>query len=227
MNKTVELVNEWAAFESNYPNGSVEDFCRHYLINKRVEATEEKGNMVGGMVPPDRTILLMKLLGRITRLFLMYAETAKDKTQLKQFEDFNMLNTTFHLGNARKTEVIYNSLNELSTGIDNLNRLKKMGYITETDDLDDKRSKRISITPKGREVLFKCYDVFGRVNKMLLNDMPREDIFLCIQLLKNVEIKFSGMWQQHKGKDFEDIYKEIMCDDANGVVYEDGADDTK
>lgn len=227
MNKTVELVNEWAAFESNYPNGSIEDFCRHYLINKQVESTEDNANMVGGVVPPDNTILLMKLMGRITRLFLMYAETAKDKTQLKQFEDFNMLNTTFHLGNGRKTEVIYSALSELSTGIDNLNRLKKMGYIAEKDDPEDKRSKRISITPKGRTVLFKCYDVFGRVNKMLLKDMPQDDIALCIQLLKDVEIKFSGMWQQHKGKDFEDIYKEIMGDDASGAGCEDDSEALK
>jgi len=29
---------------------------------------------------------------------------------------------------------------------------------------------------------------------------------LCTQLLKNVEIKFAAVWQQHKGDGFEEIY---------------------
>lgn len=209
MNKTVELVNEWARFEENHPDGSVEDFCRYYLINKRESPSTSE--LFGGMMPPpNKPILLMKLIGRITRLFLMYAETAREKTILKQFEDFNVLNTINHLGEPRKTEAIYHSLNELSTGIDILNRLRELEYITEKDDPTDKRSKRVSLTFKGREVLHSCYGVFGRVNEMMLKDMSTDDINLCVQLLKGIEIKFAGLWQQHKGKDFEEIYKEIM-----------------
>jgi DNA-binding MarR family transcriptional regulator len=213
MNKTVELVNEWAKFEEKHPDGSIEDFCRYHLISKRVGKVDET-QLAGKTLAIEKPILLMRTLGRIVRLFLMYAENAKDKTQLKQFEDFNILNATFHLGEPRKTEVIYESLIELSTGIDILNRLKDLGYIDEKDDPTDKRSKRVSITPLGKDVLFKCYDVFGRVNVMMLKDLAREDIFLCILLLKNVETKFAGLWQQHKGKDFEDIYTEIMGQNA-------------
>lgn len=35
MNKTVELVTEWGAFEERHPGADIGDFCRHYLISQR------------------------------------------------------------------------------------------------------------------------------------------------------------------------------------------------
>jgi hypothetical protein len=49
MNQTVELVNKWGEFEKKYPNGNVEDFCRHYLAHQKQKKI--KGTLVGGVVP--------------------------------------------------------------------------------------------------------------------------------------------------------------------------------
>jgi len=211
MNKTVELVNEWGQFEEKHPNGSIEDFCRYYLIKEREK--QNMGKMTGGkLLPPSKKILLMRIMGRITKLFISYANSAMDGLGITQFEDFNFLNTIYHLKEPRKTEVIYETINELSTGVDTLNRLKKLGYITEKNDPQDKRSKRVSLTAKGEKVLFKCYNVFGRMNDMMMKDITLDDVYLCIQLLKGVEIKYSALLQQHKGKPFEEVYREIMGD---------------
>jgi hypothetical protein len=45
-----------------------------------------------------------------------------------------------------------------------------------------------------------------------MSDLADDDKELCIQLLKNVEIKFSALWQKQKGKEFSEIYKELMKD---------------
>jgi hypothetical protein len=47
------------------------------------------------------------------------------------------------------------------------------------------------------------------VAKMMTNDLTEDDKELCIQLLKNIEIKFSALWQQHKGKPFDEVYKSV------------------
>jgi len=105
--------------------------------------------------------------------------------------------------------VIYHTLNELSTGLNLLANLKKLGYITEHDDPEDKRSKRLQLTPKGEKVLHECYLRFMRVPEMLFMEMTTQDIEVCVQLLKNVDIKFSALWQLHKGKPFEQVYEAI------------------
>lgn len=45
---------------------------------------------------------------------------------------------------------------------------------------------------------------------MLMNDLSDDDKQLCIQLLKNVEIKFSALWPKHKGRGFDEIFDEVV-----------------
>ena len=208
MNTTVKLVNQWAEFEQIHPEGSIEDFCRHYLARQQQKKT--KGTLVGGVVPQLADGLLLKIIGRISKLNMAYANMALKGTDLNQIEEFGILQAIKKEKNPKKTEVIYANLFELSSGTDMLNRMKKRGLIKEYADKEDKRSKRIELTAKGEQV---SKDSITRIEKnaiMIMSGLTADDKDLCIQLLKNVEIKFSALWQKHKGKEFEEIYKEIM-----------------
>jgi DNA-binding MarR family transcriptional regulator len=208
MERTVALVNEWAAFAAKHPNASIEDFCRYYLIHKRER--ENQGELVAGILPPRQDVLLTKIMDRISKLLILYADSAIEGVGLKHFEEFYFLNAAFALHEPRKTEVIYATLYELSTGIDIINRLKKRDLLMEVDDPDDKRSKRIRITPAGKRVLFACYEKLTQLNDIFFHEMAEDDILLCIQLLKHIEIKFTALWPQHKGKPFPEVYESVV-----------------
>lgn len=136
----------------------------------------------------------MKIIGRISKLNMAYANLALKGTALNQIEEFGILHTIKKEKNPKKSEVIYANLFELSSGTDMLNRLRKSRLIKEYNDREDKRSKRIE-----------------KNTMLLLGDLADQDKQLCTQLLKNVEIKFSGLWQKHKGKNFDDIYQELAA----------------
>src|SRR5260221_10614168 len=206
MNKTIELVNSWGAFEQKHPKGTIEDFCRHYLAHQLQK--ESKGVLVGGVVPAVTDGLLLKIIGRISKLNMNYANLALEGTGLNQIEEFGMLATIKYEANPKKTEVIYANLFELSSGTDMLTRMKKRGLINEYDDTEDKRSKRLELTTKGEKAVDVCKGKIVRNAAMLMNDLTDDDKQLCIQLLKNVEIKFSALWQKHKGREFDEIFKE-------------------
>jgi len=112
----------------------------------------------------------------------------------------------------RKSEVIYATIYELSTGSDLLNRLREKGYIMEVPDPADRRSKRVKITAKGEKILQHAYKRMGQLVKMMLRDMDEEEVLLCIQLLKDVEIKFSERWPEDKGRSFDEIYTSVMSE---------------
>jgi DNA-binding MarR family transcriptional regulator len=208
--KTIELVNLWGEFAEKQPSGSIEDFCRHYLAHRRRD--ESKGVLVGGVVPAVADGLLLKIIGRISKLNMNYANLALEGTGLNQIEEFGMLGTIRQEKNPKKTEVIYANLLELSSGTDMLNRMKKRGLIQEYNDTGDKRSKRIKLTPKGEKAINSCKEKILKNALMLMNDLSDDDKQLCIQLLKNVEIKFSSLWQKHKGRKFEEIFREVMAE---------------
>jgi len=208
MNKTVELVVEWGAFEKRFPNGSVEEFCRHYLARQKGQTV--KGKMVGGVVPPFNDGLLLKIIGRITKLNIAYANMALKETEVNQLEEFGMLATIAQEVNPRKTDIIYSNLFELSSGTDMLGRLKKRGLIRESNDKEDKRAKRVELTAKGQKVTALCYERITRNARMLIHDLSDDDKELAVHVLKGIEIKFSALWPRHKGRSFDDVYKEIM-----------------
>ena len=215
MNKTIELVNQWGAFEQKHPKGSVEDFCRYYLAHQQ---RKTKGTLVGGVVPSFNEGLLLKIIGRISKLNMAYANVALKGTGLNQIEEFGILQTIRKEKNPKKTEVIYANLFELSSGTDMLNRMKKRGLIKEYGDKEDKRSKRIELTTKGEKVSEISMANIAKNATMLMNDLTEDDKELCIQLLKNIEIKFSALWQKHKGKEFDIIYKELMTEKKEKTV---------
>ena len=208
MNKTIELVNLWGAFEEQHPNGSIDDFCRYQLSHQKEKIKEGKEER--GLLPQSTDTILMRLLSRIVKLHAIYTVAALEGTGLHQVEEFTLLNTIKFLKEPRKTEVIYTCLQELSTGTDMLNRLKKNGLFTESDDKDDRRSKRLKLTEAGEEALEKSQQRIKQLAEVMLHDMSANDKKLCLQLLKGVEEKFTGLWQGHKGRAFGEIYGEMV-----------------
>ncbi len=205
MNRTVQLVNSYAEFEASHQDSGIEDFCRYYLASKRNK--EGFGNMFDGEIPPRADIIMAKLIDRISRIHMIYIQIAMKGMRIHHFEEFSLLSAIANLRTPRKTEVIYHTINELSTGLNLLAGMKKRGYINEQDDPEDKRSKRLSLTPKGKKILEGCYERFSKIPELLFQDMKEEDILLCVQLLKNVDLKFSKSWQHDKGRSLEEITK--------------------
>lgn len=208
MNKTVALVNEWAEYEIKHPDASLEDFCRYYLISKR-EQRQDHPLFDGLKSPPRPDLTLSKLMGRIMSIFDVYAQEAVRSVGLKRPGDFYFLGYIAQMENPRKTEVIYNNICELSTGLAILESLKTQGYIEEHEDPDDKRSKRIRITDSGTQLLFQCYDRFGKIGEMMFGDIAPEDLELCVQLIRSVDARHMALWQFYKGKPFSEIYSGI------------------
>jgi len=212
MNRTVELVTAWGAYEEKHAGCSIEDFCRYYLLQQKQQEPVNTARLTGGQQPSAPEAMLMKVMGRIMRLHELYSRIALEGGGLSQFEEFALMHGVMQRKDPRKSEVIYATIYELSTGSDLLNRLREKGYITEVPDPADRRSKRVKITAKGEKILQHAYKRMGQMVKMMLHDMDTEEVMLCIQLLKDVEIKFSERWPEDKGRSFDEIYTSVMSE---------------
>jgi DNA-binding MarR family transcriptional regulator len=206
-NKTVELVNLWAAYELLHPEGTLEDFFRHRLT---IAIKEEKPIAPEWQLVPDLNGQLVILIRKIGKFHVMYSNKALEATGLEQIEEFGILVIIFNKKNPIKSEVIYDNLLELSSGTNMLIRLKKRGMISEYADPDDRRVKRLKLTSKGEEVLKKAKVQVLKVAGMMVHGLTEEDKQLCIQMLSPLNKKFSGIFQKQKSKAFEEIYQENM-----------------
>ena len=208
MNKTVELVRQWGDFEEKHSDGTIADFCRYLLIHER--ESESKLPLAGGVIPMIPEGLMLKLIGRIHRLNVIHAYSALEGTGVNQLEEFGMLLHIQQEKRPRKTDVIYAHLMELSSGTDMLNRLKSRGLINEYTDREDKRSKRLQLTTSGEKTIEKAIARVKKMALMMTHGMPKEDVLLCIKLLKGIDQEFSALLPGQKGKGFDEVYKEVM-----------------
>jgi DNA-binding MarR family transcriptional regulator len=197
-NKTVELVNAWAEYEVAHPNATIDDFCHSYIMEKK--AIEKSEKVFAGIVPPDTYSKIAKLIGRISKLHSTYAVIVLKECGLNSLDEFLYLSSIAKMETPKKTKVIYENFNELSSGLLILDRLKQKGFVIEEDDEGDKRSKRLKLSKKGIALLNQCYKQMGTLNKWFFKSISKEDIDLCIHLLSDVEVNFSSRWLEDKGK---------------------------
>lgn len=197
-NRTVELVNHWADFEKTHPDASMLDFCRYMLIKEREDNADEQ--FLGGVVPPDLYSKLAKLVGRISKMHAGLVLPILKENGISSFEDFAFLNSVFNLKQPRKTDVINSNFIELSSGLLILDRLKKNGWISEKEDDADKRSKRLSILPKGKKLLEVVYKRMAVLNKECFGNIPDDDIMLCVKLIGPAEASLMALWLKSRGR---------------------------
>src|SRR5690606_13186996 len=205
MNKTAEIVNRWAAFEAEHPGADLKDFYRYELIKERESETDL--NFLGGLIPPKANQMLPKVMDRIIKIYMVYTSGLFKSIEIGSFDEFLYLSSIEHLEKPRKTDIINNNFNELSSGLLILERLKKKGLITENEDKTDKRSKLLSLTPNGQKKLIKSYELLDKLNQVIFKDMKPDDMLLCIKLLKPIEMKFASLSLSDKKLNFDEIYK--------------------
>jgi len=203
MNKTVELVNAWSEYEKAHPNATIDDFCHSYIMEKKVI---EKSELVfAGNVPPDNPSKIAKMIGRIAKLHNTYAVIILKECGLTSFDEFLYLNSIANAKTPRKTKVIYENFNELSSGLLILERLIKKNFVIEEENEGDKRSKLLKLSRKGTTLLTKCYQQMEILNEWFFKSIPKEDIDLCVHLLSDVEAKFASRWLTDKVKSSETL----------------------
>lgn len=198
MNKMVELLNLWASYEEQNPKADIAQFCQAYLVSQ--EPKTNPATFWHSPVPPDQVSLLIKLMGRITKLHTLQSIAAFKECGLNSFEEFLYLSSVAYMANPKKTDVISAHFNELSSGLLILDRLKKAGLIQEQGDELDKRTKRLTITNKGQTQLEACYRKLKEVNELCFGELAEEQVDLCVHLLQPVEASLVKQWLEAKMK---------------------------
>ena len=206
-NKTAELVLEWADFEARHPDADIADFCRFRLIQDREK--QKDAGFLGGIIPPTEYAVLAKLIGRISMLLIHYSEAALRECGVRSLTEFLFLNSIGQSGPMRKTAVIQQNFSELSTGLLCLDRLKRKGWVSERSDPSDGRSKLLTLLPKGKDKLQKCYGQMRKATALFFGHLSEEDVRLCIQLLSPVDMRFAPLWPEHKDLSYSEIEERL------------------
>lgn len=205
MKNIVALVNCFAQYAKDDPNLTIEAFCKKYLAAQSVENTAViiaenivntvdtsefilQNNRLNDDTPIPINAALGSLTGRLSRFALLYTKKALAPLELSSIDDMVYLHIINALGSPRKSDVIHEAISEFPSGIDIIKRLVKIGCLTELADEADRRSKRISLTEKGKMVLLQAYPLVDKAGNAAFNLLDTNEKQTLIALLRRLDI---------------------------------------
>jgi MarR family transcriptional regulator, lower aerobic nicotinate degradation pathway regulator len=215
----VELVNLWAAYEDQTNSPSLTDFCAKYLATHhqnvfKTDNEQQLGYEIGQESPLTQQNLvdgeLGALMGRLTRFVYFYSKKAVDKMSLNSLDDVLYLHLMMEMNAPKKSELIYALLSEFASGIDIINRLLKMGLCVEFPDENDRRAKRVRITPKGIEALAEASPIMSQISKIAFNELDDVEKKMMINILRRADRFHTDHYGIFRNEDFDDIYNQVI-----------------
>ncbi|MEM7371161.1 MAG: MarR family winged helix-turn-helix transcriptional regulator [Bacteroidota bacterium] len=124
---------------------------------------------------------------RMSKYAKHYAKMALRDSVLTSVDDFVLLVSLFDHDSRKKAEILSISLMEFPTGIGIINRLLKHGLIDELNDPDDRRSKRVRLTDKGRKELLQLFGEMRHVANIITGDLSTEDKMELLTMLEHLD----------------------------------------
>ncbi|WP_118952066.1 MarR family winged helix-turn-helix transcriptional regulator [Taibaiella helva] len=207
MSELVKLISAWEAYAQKHTAPSATEFCMHFL------ARESNGELFSGLTPPDLDTVFAKLIGRLASMQTAYSRMALLDIPGFELEWFYFLNAIYHLKEARKTQIIQYNFSEQTTGIDVINRLKELGYVTERVDPGDKRAKLVRITKAGEKFLFRLYQLLHKPTLLLYEGIEHKDKQVVINILKDTEQKHQALLAGSRNKTIDELLTEVLGPD--------------
>ncbi len=179
-----QLISLWEEYENTVRQANFEGFgswlteresgasCPNAVSSEDL-STETKSHLDFYREMPESRQFLT-LLSRASRFIDFYLKKALEEIDLHSRLEFQFLVTIREMGNPGKTDVINFHLAEISTGVETLKRLIRRGLISESPDSEDKRVRRVSLTPEGEEVLERALGKFNLLDR-LTGSFPSEE----------------------------------------------------
>lgn len=183
--KIVELVTLWDDFERAQPGAEIVDFCRFFLAQYQPQAQ----NQPESHFPFSIHGALTGLVARMERFATMYGKKILQEHGLNNIEDFVYLLGAWEMGEVRKNELIQAQLSEFTSGIGVINRLLKQGWLEESPDPEDGRSRIVRITESGLDKLKKVIpDMDKMADAIFVGLLPEEKktLFHLLSRLDNI-----------------------------------------
>lgn len=177
LHELLDLVERYEEFRGNAEQ-SMSNFLRFadQTLEQQTSSEEQKAGMRGHAY---LNAMIARDISFVYRYMRYFVRKAIKDTPLQTIDEYSYLITLMAKGEMTKTELNNYNVVEKTSGSEIIRRLLKGGLISQTRNLQDRRSLLLSITPKGREVVKELLPRMQQSSDLLLRDLSWDQkIFL-------------------------------------------------
>jgi DNA-binding MarR family transcriptional regulator len=206
-----QVAEQLSVFEEKFPNAGIEEFGIWLYENNRKESKKVKAEIKDytketSFDKSERIeVELSTLITSLFRFAKHYIKKALDKTELKTIDEFGFMASLIELGYTTKSELINRHVMEISSGSEILKRLIKSEMIKEEAAPNDKRSKLISLTPKGRMELIKSFGEMQKVARIVNGNLTPDEQKQIVYAFNKLKYFHEHIHEIDKNTDLDEL----------------------
>ena len=208
--KVIELLAHWKEF-AEAEDGSLKEFGRWLQDKEKTTAINEaevtdvsfRDRYIHSQVPLEDQIVLH--WGRLLRFTHLWSKKALKNLPISSIEEFGLLKTIELMGSARKTDLVKYTLLETTTCFEMIKRMVRSGFLQEEVDPDDKRSRRVSLTQKGKKLSESSDVEVKKLSRLLIGDIHKEQKIALLQVLQDLDNFHAKVYEKESDQSIDQI----------------------
>lgn len=214
----IDIIDQLYAFDTDYQGNnpySLKEFVGY--LNARVGTENFSMRKIEGEEQPhiqtlrhesqSDTAILITLMFRYAK---GYIKKALHDSVIQTADEFAFLITLMTHESLTKTELINKQVMEKTSGVEVIKRLLGQKLIKEFADEQDKRSVRVSITPKGKKELEKVLPDMAKVSRIVVGNLTEPEINTLSYLLKKLDFYHNDIFMNKKTLELDEILKNTL-----------------
>ncbi|HAY71219.1 MAG TPA: hypothetical protein DCX89_04960 [Saprospirales bacterium] len=150
------------------------------------------------------------LLTGLFRFAKFYIKKALSGTSIKTLDEFGFLATLLRNGSLLKNELINSHLLEISSGSEVLKRLINSGLVSESPDENDKRAKRVCITPLGITELMESFKVMHKVSEIVIGNLDKSELLNALTIFNKLHYFHQNIQDCDKNASLDDLHEKYV-----------------
>jgi len=215
LNKIIPYIDE---FEKDYESSDIKDF-NVWLNNKLNYSTEKEEQTINQGVLPEimdnipelsKDILISNQLRYLFKYSNLYTKKALEGTNLKTINDIAFLGTLLVEKDLSKSELINKHLTEITSGTEVIKRLNKFGLLEDYKNEKDGRSKKVQLTPEGKELIIEILHEVNKVSQILTAGLTENEKEHLLSTLIKLKKFHDNLYIKYKKNDIDDIYQAVV-----------------
>ncbi len=190
--KLIDLANQWGKFENEYPDGDLAQFC-HWQLSQN-----EDNTFVGNEKSFSNEGYSAQLLATLARYAQIYSDDILKLHGLESVYEWGFLMRVLEMENPKKSELIEKQVVGFTSGIGIINRLVKRKLLKEVVDKNDKRTKRISLTPAGFDILEATLPDMDKLSHIIFYPLNERERNMLLSILQKLYLVHNNAFDHSK-----------------------------
>lgn len=184
----IDLIQEYEVYnESHGTMESIEGFKKWIANTFNQEKFQAEPYWEGKEHGRSPESVVSTLVVHMNRYARAYSKAAIVDSDFSTQEDFIYLINLKAFGEMTKMDLIRKNVQDKSAGMQIINRLINLDWVSQKDSEVDKRSKVISITSKGLDALERQMDKIRKATTIVTGDLTHSEKMELIRLLNKLD----------------------------------------